>query len=489
MLFLVAAVNVAIFGAGLYFLTGVLAAERESLKRESSELLDYFLSSGTITPMGDLKVLQILRWPHWEKVADAMIVSNVQEDSDGHARPRGVFLNPVGSVRRAPDFDMEGILRSAARSIATQGRVEGPIGTCVPVRDDLGAVWGACWFLLDTGVDLEAVWMQLLPWFGVSTLLLILGTFWVLRRFVLDPVRVLAEGSQRVRAGDLSVRLPEPGHHDELTDLVHGFNEMTAQVQVFHGRLEEEVASAREQARAIEAAAIRQKQLAAMGELAAGIAHEINNPLGGLLNAVDALGRAGLPQERRGRYLHLLQEGLERIQGTVMKLLRFTPREAVRQPLALADPVNDAVALASHRAEKQGVEFEVQADPSIVIDGVRGELGQAVLNLLINALDALDGRNNGGHVSVTVARRGSLARLAVEDDGPGVAPQDLERVADLFYTTKEVGKGTGLGLALVLDVVRRHDGHVHFASEPGRGFRVEILLPLRVDERAAGRPR
>ena len=114
-----------------------------------------------------------------------------------------------------------------------------------------------------------------------------------------------------------------------------------------------------------------------------------------------------------------------------------------------------------------------------VVQGIQSELGQAVLNLLANALDALEERGGPGRIDVRVERRGDTLCLSVEDDGPGVAPEVLERVADLFYTTKDVGKGTGLGLALVTSVMDNHRGRVRFASEQGRGFRAELELPLR----------
>jgi signal transduction histidine kinase len=113
--------------------------------------------------------------------------------------------------------------------------------------------------------------------------------------------------------------------------------------------------------------------------------------------------------------------------------------------------------------------------------GEAHELGQAVLNLLVNALDAIEESRRdprGGRIDVRLAQVGEQIQLVVEDDGPGVAPEDLPRIADLFFTTKEIGKGTGLGLGIVHRVVHQHAGAVHITSEPGRGLRVEISLPV-----------
>src|SRR5439155_14452704 len=120
--------------------------------------------------------------------------------------------------------------------------------------------------------------LSLFPWFLVSTLVLTLGTFWILRRYVLDPVGELARGSERLASGQLSARVPEPARLDELSDLIRRFNAMAATVQGFNERLAREVEVATEQVRRAEATAMTQRRLAATGELAAGVAHEINNP-------------------------------------------------------------------------------------------------------------------------------------------------------------------------------------------------------------------
>jgi len=475
-LLLVAVVNVGVFSAGLFFLTRTLARDRRELQREYSELLDYTMQS-TIDVAGELKVAQILRWPHWQRFDDAIILERKSIDALARASPRGVYLNPVGSSQRSARFDYENVLLGLGEAVFTAGGVAAAGGTAVPILVE-GRVWGACWYRIDSDVSAAGVFKTLLPWFLASTLLLTLGTFWVLQRFVLDPVDTLAAGSRRVRAGDLSVLLPEPAHRDELTDLVRVFNEMTREVKTFHEHLEEEVARATAQARQAEAAAVRQRQLASMGELAAGIAHEINNPLGGLLNALDSLRRGDLSREKQAQYLELLRGGLERMQGTAGKLLRFTPRSSGPAPFSLVEAASDAIALARHRAEREGVTIELEADPGEpLVLGVRSELGQAVLNLIVNSLDALQPRGSG-RIGIQVRREERELHLSIEDDGPGVPPERLERVADLFYTTKEVGKGTGLGLALVVSVVDAHGGRAQFSSPPGAGFRVDIWLPL-----------
>ena len=486
-LLLVTVVNVVVFAAGLWFLASGLVEQREELQREFVERLDYTLRP-TIDPEGDLKVAQILQWPYWKEFEDALIVDrNWEVAADGRIVPRAVFLNPTGSFRRRHPVDVDAILRLMVQAVEESRPIAGGDGISLPVYDSSGRTWGACWFRLDTRVDRGRLVMSLLPWFLGSTVLLILGTFLLMRSFVLQPVEQLAEGARRVRAGALGTRLAVPRRHDELSDLMRSFNEMTEQVQSFNERLEREVEQATLRVRQVEKAAMRQRQLAAMGELAAGIAHEINNPLGGMLNAVEVLGREDVSEVRRRKYLGLLHDGLERVRATVGKLLRFTPRGTARAAVDLREAAREAAALVEHRAEKLGVAFEVDPgeEPARVL-GDRTELGQAILNLVVNALDALEESPpaGGGRVAVTVRAAAERVVVTVEDDGPGVAPEMLDRIGDLFYTTKDVGKGTGLGLALVQSIALQHGGRVELSSKPGEGLRVEVHLPRLAEEPA-----
>jgi signal transduction histidine kinase len=225
-----------------------------------------------------------------------------------------------------------------------------------------------------------------------------------------------------------------------------------------------------------------QRRLAAMGELAAGLAHEINNPLGGLSNAVEVLRARELPPAKREQYLALLAGGLERIGETVRRLRRFTPREPRDEEVELAGVARDAVELVRHRAGRLGVVIALSAprEPCVVA-GAKNEIGQALLNLLSNALDAIEEHGSrdplGPRIDVGVATEPEGFLVAVRDNGPGVSAEELTRVSDLFYTTKDVGKGTGLGLALVHNAMAKHGGSVRVDAEHGRGFLVELRFP------------
>lgn len=495
---LIALINVATFGIGLVFLARDLEGERARV----SEQLNTVIAS-LVVPMidseGGIAITPILRSTVWRSFDDVLLVrARFDVDTRGDVHPGGAYLNPLGRLRRTGEFDEQAVLRDVMRAIQTNTSVPSRSGFAIPIVDGRGGVWGGCWFRPPGSQGVGAVFERLLPWFLVSTLLLTLGTFVTLRRFVLDPVDRLADGAQRMAAGQLSARIAAPARRDELSGLIVSFNAMAEKIEGYNAELARDVEVATEKFRRAEAAAMTQRRLAATGELAAGIAHEINNPLGGLLNAVEALQRGQLPPEKREQYLALLKSGLERMQTTVGKLLRFTPRTSKPVPLALVDPVSDAAALVVYRAQKvrvalrlDGSSFEDDATiqrlrrlPPVL--GQANELGQAVLNLFVNALDALEARGGPGHVDVKIEVRGSELALVVSDDGPGVSAAELARVADLFYTTKDPGKGTGLGLSIVHGVVSSHGGRVHLSSDIGRGFQVEILLPIWTPTKSSG---
>jgi signal transduction histidine kinase len=257
---------------------------------------------------------------------------------------------------------------------------------------------------------------------------------------------------------------------------VDNFNNMSREVYEYQQHLEERVLVALRRVTAAESRLVVAQRLAATGTLAAGFAHEINNPLGGILNALRRLRDGDLKRERREEYFELVLDGLDRIRTIVDRILHFTPSTREPAEIVVADVCERAVALASHRAEKQGAELVLE--PGEPVEGVVGdpqELTQAVLNLILNAVDAVP---QGGRVTVrTRPGRGSAAVIEVEDNGEGMDEETRRRCVDFFFSTKPEGEGTGLGLAIVQHIVTDHGGSLDIESERGRGTVVRIGLP------------
>lgn len=451
-----------------------------------------------ISPDEGLNVRAFLGWPSWDLFEDAILVNGiVRHAPDGELRIDGTVLNPLGGGHRTPDFPMQEVYRSVDQVLRGQDGVEGVAGgSVIPVHSSDGP-WGALWIKTMPPESIGRVFRSIfLPAFLLTTIFITGAAYVAMRRLVLRPVEELALGAQRVADGNFNVHLEPPARNDELTDLMHSFNSMTAEVRGFNQRLEREVEQATHAAREAEAAAMTQRRLAATGELAAGIAHEINNPLGGLMNAVEVIGRADIDPEKRERYLELLSTGLERIRRTVGQVLRFTPRSTEVQEVSVARCIEDALGLVRHRALSEGVELELSCGGRTeseeralaamselpTVRGQADEIAQAVLNLLVNALDALEGSTGERAAEPTIrldlSQCEAELRLEVEDNGPGMDPEVLGRASDLFFTTKDAGKGTGLGLSIVHNVADEHGGRLELWSRPGEGFRATLSLPV-----------
>ena len=489
------AVEFALFGQSF------LRSTREEALDIAGDLVGNLRSQ--IKPGGDLNAANILSWSIWTRFDDAILLDrNLVQLEDGSVRPQGIALNPLGSSRRPADFDYATVYSNIFLAERTNAAIDDVAGGRVLPIQVAGGVWGACWYRVDPSLGrMPRLVQSFLVMLGATTLALATTLFFLLRREVLDPVSRLTSTARRVAAGDLSARVAVSARDDELGELSRSLNAMVAEVQGFQQRLAEEVQRATEMARSAEQAATAERRLAATGKLAAGVAHEINNPLGGLLNAVERLKRDDLPSERRAQYFALLSSGLERIRDTVGKLLRLTPRQSMRSSLNLSVPTLDAIGLVRHRAARAGVtltlsdgrtwsnseslpEALTQAFAELPrVQGDANELGQAVLNLLVNALDALESVEHDARRLEIVMRAvyeeglGPAVALDVHDNGPGAAREELPKLIDPFYTTKDVGKGTGLGLSMVHSVVTGHGGRLVLDSEVGRGFHVHVALP------------
>ena len=222
--------------------------------------------------------------------------------------------------------------------------------------------------------------------------------------------------------------------------------------------------------------ALSRERFVRIGEVAAGVAHSVRNPLHGLLNGVELLGGRVRDDAQAAETLSLMGEALQRIDRVTQRLLVLS-RDA---PLACSSSdvdamVGEALRLSSPRTRGSLAQLVVEPGGAgaAMIDSVR--LGEAVVNVVDNALDAC---REGGTVTVrtSAAPEGDVI-IDVEDSGPGIQAADLEKVFDPFFTTKAIGEGSGLGLAITRRVVEEHGGRVTVDSAPGRGTRVRLQLP------------
>ncbi|MBI3820065.1 MAG: HAMP domain-containing protein [Planctomycetes bacterium] len=496
---LLAIANAAVFGVlGAQVLEDAhRAAQRE---RETSlgvvkefaplltALLDEKLQNGDPSQPRELLEL-VLSWPHWGLIGDAVFLDtkNVEVGEGGPRVATGLCVNPLGIARRRADFDLSKVVRSVDRAIRSKQILEELNGVAIPVISNNTAIGGAYFFLKE---PLSGEWspVGILITFLASTILLTTLVGYLVNQSVVKPVVDLASVSRRIARGDLAA-VPKPVRSgDEMEELADSMAAMLRTLREHRQELERacEIAAAR--AKSAEHDLLNTRRLASMGELAAGIAHEINNPLGGLMNAVRMLRDAKIPDNRREEYYELVLDGLQRIQDIVGRVLTMAPRPTTLEPVDLAEPVADAIALMEHRARRDSIALEVSsAAGGGRVRGNRGELLQVFLNLIMNAIDAIAERaaadsafaaRGEGRVAIIIqnnARDGLVA--IVRDNGAGVDPKNLDRVFDPFFTTKEPGKGSGLGLTVVFGILQNHRGGVSIGPAPGGGCDVTLRFP------------
>ena len=290
--------------------------------------------------------------------------------------------------------------------------------------------------------------------------------------FIQRPMVELQEKIERVGEGDLDVSVKFAKRNDEIGDLGRNFNRMVQQLR--ESREEIEQLHRTQMSRA--------EHLATLGELATGLAHEIRNPLAGIAGVIEIVGR-DLPVTSPARAVvkdvRLEIAQINRILTDLLQAARPHPPEV--RPSDLNTTVEHAVMLARQQVISKPIQIELVKDPSLPnVEHDSGQIHQMVLNLLLNAVQAIDG---GGTVRVVLASKKDKALISVADSGRGIAPEHLPFIFRPFYTTK--GNGTGLGLSLARRTVEDHRGRIEVESEVDRGTEFLVTLPVRqVPEKA-----
>ncbi len=230
--------------------------------------------------------------------------------------------------------------------------------------------------------------------------------------------------------------------------------------------------------RNLQARLIQSEKMAALGTLAGGVAHEINNPMGGILAFSQLLLRDAAVDAEAKEYVREIEESAQRCRKIVRGLLDFSRAAPAdqRDTVDLNDVVEKALFLVEHTIGKHRVEMRrALSEGPLTVHGNANQLQQVIVNLVSNACGAIEGE---GHVALRTGVDGASVWLEVEDDGVGIALRDRDRVFVPFFTTKPQGEGTGLGLAVSLGIVENHGGTLDFSSEEGRGTTFSLRLPL-----------
>ena len=223
----------------------------------------------------------------------------------------------------------------------------------------------------------------------------------------------------------------------------------------------------------------RNQRLAAMGEMAASLAHQLRTPLAAALLYTSNLGQSGVADEARARFSEKATGQLRRLERLIQDVLLFARGESIgRDVIEAGDLLAEAAQTVEPLMREHGLEFAVGDDcEGAIIVGSRKALFGALVNLLENAMQATPA---GGKICLTGKRRGDLLAIGVSDSGPGVSRETQARIFEPFFTTK--GQGTGLGLAIALGVARAHGGAIELFSEPGAGAEFVMTLPVAAED-------
>jgi PAS domain S-box-containing protein len=221
-------------------------------------------------------------------------------------------------------------------------------------------------------------------------------------------------------------------------------------------------------------------RLAAVGEMAAGIAHEINNPLTGVIGFSQLLcERQDLPEDAY-RAVNIIADGSQRVADIVKKLLTFARQsKPVKTAANINDLIENTLKLRSYALKTSSIEVITHLDPGlplIVVDP--GQMQQVFLNLIVNAEHAIKEARHEGRLTVTSEVVDKCMRISFEDDGAGISPENLKHIFEPFFTTKPEGEGTGLGLSISRSIILEHNGELRVENEPGKGAKFIIELPL-----------
>lgn len=259
---------------------------------------------------------------------------------------------------------------------------------------------------------------------------------------------------------------PIPKSNDEIGFLARRFRQMQRRLHMSRRELEK-----------AQKEIYHAEKLASIGRLASGVAHEINNPLMGLKNCVETLRNEPDNIEQSEEYLLLMQEGMDKIEIIVSKLLEFSHKKSRKSgKIDINNSIDRVLKLVNYRLSKNQVEMEVKPEDSLHnVYGDQQLLEEVFMNIIINAIDAMP---SGGKVAVTTENIGSENILiSFKDTGVGIPSSQISEIFDPFFTTKDIGKGTGLGLAVSLRIVEEHEGTITLKSNVGKGSTFFVQFP------------
>ena len=394
-----------------------------------------------------------------------------------------------------------------------QGKIAGAIKMEIPIGDVM--------------MHLLESQRMILIWIILDAIVLIVFGSFLLSRVLVKPLKDLILLTQKISAGDLSEKI-EVTSKNEIGQLIGSFNLMIERLKEKQESLDSHLESlefANKKLKQAQEELIRTEKLASIGRFAAGVAHEVGNPLGAILGYTSILEKDGINQEESKDYLNRIEKEVERINRIVRELLDFVrPSQFEICDVEVNNVIENTLSLISHQKNFVGIKTQLDLQPNLpTIKGDESKISQVLINIILNAIDAMP---NGGILSIQTKeyivedslvdpfqqfysprRREDptesnyshlrkpdpftaiftkfsigdrLVKIGISDTGIGIKEEDIKSIFDPFFTTKAPDKGTGLGLSVSLRIVESMEGEIRVESEEGKGSTFEVYFPVQL---------
>jgi len=353
-----------------------------------------------------------------------------------------------------------------------------------------------------------------------AIVLIVFGSF-LLSRVLVRPLKDLVRLTQKISEGDFSKKIEETSKN-EIGQLITSFNRMIEQLREGQENIKghlESLELANRKLKQAQEELIRTEKLASIGRFAAGVAHEVGNPLGSILGYTTILGKEGIGREEAKDYLNRIEREIERINRIVQDLLNFArPSKFEIHDVEINQVIENTLSLLSFQKNFKNIQTQIDLQPNLpLIKGDESQLSQVFINIILNAIDAMP---NGGMLKLQTeeymvkkllpqfhiprrkddpletdysylrnpdplsalftkfSKEDRLVKISISDTGIGIKEEDLEKIFDPFFTRKDFDKGTGLGLSISLRIVESLGGEIKVESKVGKGTTFEIYFPV-----------
>lgn len=317
------------------------------------------------------------------------------------------------------------------------------------------------------GIIGNAIWQTLIiigVIYGIGVLFIL---FFINR--MADSLSELVRTIKMVGEGNFAARI-EHNTDDELGDIAKNFNLMAMRLE-----------KAYEELKNAQAQIMRTAKLVAVGNLATALVHEINNPLNGIMSCLNILKSKALTNREREKYLDLANEGLLRIQTITKRLLGLSrDRPLSLKPTDINQLVEKTLFFIDYRLKESGITLQRHFGdglPQVMID--QEAILQVLINLLVNAIESM---SPGGTLTINTSSNARWIKISITDTGEGIPPENLDRIFTPFFSTKQDKGGTGMGLAISLNIIEQHHGEIEIQSQVNKGSTFTIKLPINKNE-------